>query len=132
MEGTINQCDFYINNWVTSEYAALRCLFHTFFNWVNKFLWNRTTHNLILKQDTASTLTWLHGKYNMSILPLTAGLFRVLVINFLNCPGDRLSKCNSGSTNICLHPEFAQQTIYDNIEMQLTHTSQNGLTRIFV
>src|SRR6266498_4932497 len=108
MEGTIEQRNFYVNNGIPSKYATFSGFFNAFFNWVNILFGNGPTNNLIFKQYPTSTFTRLQGKHDMAVLTFTAGLFGILVINFLNHFGDRLTKRDTWSTDICLHSKFAQ------------------------
>ena len=62
----------------------------------------------------------------MSILAAAAGLLGILGIHF-HC----LCKCffigNLGRTHICLHLKLTQQTIHNDLQMQLAHAGDNGL-----
>src|SRR5699024_6262417 len=71
----------------------------------------------------------IHGgedNFTVTILTTSAGLSCILAVhgNFL---GEGLLVSNLGSTYVCLYVEFAKQTVYDNLQMQLAHTGNNGL-----
>ena len=117
MEGTVEQCHFDIHDGITSKHAAIRGFFDSFFNRVNVFFRNGATNDLVFKDNATAALARLKGKYNMPILTFTAGLFRVLVINFLDRFGDRFAERYARSANICLNAELAKQAIHNNIEV---------------
>src|SRR5258706_6173583 len=131
MEGTIDQSDFYVNNRISGKHAVFCSFFNTLFNRPDIFFGNGTAHNLVYKYDTASAFARLQREYNMPILTFTTGLLRVFVIDFLDCLGDGLAKLHTRSAYICLHLKFAQQTVHNNIKMQLDHASKIVLSGIF-
>ena len=67
----------------------------------------------------------------MTILALTAGLAGVLglLIGFL---ANGLAVSNLRSANISLDLELAQQTVDDDLQMELAHAGDDGLTGLFI
>ena len=67
----------------------------------------------------------------MSVLSTTAGLFRIFVFLI-----DRLRKTlfvsNLRCTHISLYLVLTKQTVNDDLQMQLTHTCDDGLTRLVI
>ena len=67
----------------------------------------------------------------MTVLALTTGLTCVLglLVGFL---ADGLTVSNLGCAHVCLNLELTQQTVNDDLQMQLAHTSNDGLAGLFI
>ena len=67
----------------------------------------------------------------MTVLSTTTGLLRVLAVNVNSlCEGLLIS--NLRSAYVSLYVELTQQTVYDDIQMKLAHTGNDGLACFFV
>ena len=69
--------------------------------------------------------------FTVSVLSASAGLSRVLAVH-VNSLGKGLLVSNLRSAYVCLYVELTQQTVYNNIQMQLAHTGDDGLSRLLV
>ena len=67
----------------------------------------------------------------MAVLALTTGLTSVLLIN-VSGAADGLLVSNLRRTYVSLYLELAQQTVNDDLQMKLAHTSDNGLAGLFI
>ena len=109
--------------------TCLGCFLDTSADCRDIFLWNRTADNRGIKLEYFFTVCihWLKFNFTMSVLSTSTGLFCIFV--FLV---NRLCKClfvsNLRSTYVCFYFKFTKQTVYDNLQMQLAHTSDNRLS----
>src|SRR5699024_8533173 len=113
--------------------TSLGCLFDTLSNCRNVFLRNRTTDNGRLELEGLLCIG-IHGsKFNctLSVLSTTAGLFCRLVF-LIRRLGECLLVCYLRSAYVSLYVKLAQQTVYDNLQMQLAHTGNDGLAGFLV
>ena len=133
MVRTIVYISAYTQYWESAKDTGLRSLFNTFANCWDIFLRNSTTNNgrSELEGFFCVWIHWCEVNFTMSVLSTTTGLLSILAV-YINS----LSKCflisNLRSTYVSLYVEFTQQTVYDDVQMQLTHTGDNGLTSLFV
>src|ERR1044071_8999018 len=67
----------------------------------------------------------------MSVLTTTAGLLNIFRLRF-GLLTNRLPKGHLWLPYIGLHLKFAQHTIDDNFQMQLSHPSDDGLRSLFI
>ena len=68
---------------------------------------------------------------DVTILALTAGLAGILGV-LIHGLADGLLVGHLRRAHVGLHLELAQQAIHDDLQMQLTHTGDDGLTRLLV
>ena len=67
----------------------------------------------------------------MTVLTRTTGLLLILVIHVSIALNGFLIRYLR-STNVCFHLKFTQQTVYNDIQVQLAHTCDNGLTSFLI
>ncbi len=68
----------------------------------------------------------------MTVLSTSAGLLRILAVN-INSLGKCLLVSNLRRAYICLYNvELAEQTVYNDVQMKLAHTGDDGLAGLFV
>ena len=67
----------------------------------------------------------------MTVLALTTGLTCVLGL-LVGLFADGLTVSNLGCTHVCFNLELTQQTVNDDLQVQLAHTGDDGLTGLFV
>ena len=75
-----------------------------------------------------------HGSevhFTVTILSTSAGLLRVLAVH-VNRLGKGLFVRNLRCAHVGLYVELTQQTVYDDIQMQLAHTGDDGLASLLV
>ena len=65
----------------------------------------------------------------MSVLSTTTGLFCILAVHFHRL-GDGFLVSNLRRAYIGLYLELTQQSVYDNLQMKLSHTCDDGLSCI--
>src|ERR1051325_2056889 len=132
MKRTIEQGYLQVNYWITGQHTTFSSLSYTFLNCRDIFLRNCTTYNLILKNNSATALTWLQGKDRMTVLTTSTGLLGILVIDFLHRFGDGLAICHTRRAYVCLNLELPHHTIHDDVKMKLAHPSDDRLSRGFI
>ena len=67
----------------------------------------------------------------MTILSTTTRLFSILAV-YINRLGDCLFVSNLRCTNVSLNLELTKKTVNDDIQVKLTHTSDNGLSSFLI
>ena len=111
--------------------------FHSFFDTFaycrNVFLRNSTTNysRFEFVSFFCVCIHWLKFNFTVTILSTSTGLFCIFMLN-VNRFCDGLFVCNLRSTNVSLYLEFSQQTVNDDIQMQLTHTCDDCLTSFLI
>ena len=127
---TIPQGDLDINDGIASENAGLHRTLDTIVNSGDIFLRDSAAN------DTVDELVTLAGvglqlDLNVTILALTTRLAGVLglLVGFL---ANGLAVSNLGSANVSLDLELAEQTVNDDLQMHLDHTSNDGLACLFI
>src|SRR5699024_8880966 len=74
----------------------------------------------------------LESNAHASELTGTTGLLLVRVLELLDRLLDGLAVSNLRSTNVCLDLELALHAVNQNVEVQLTHTADDGLAGLLV
>ena len=109
--------------------TALSCFFDTFADCRNVFLGNRTADNLGIKleQFFSVGIHRLESDFTVTVLTTSTGLLSILGININSlCEGFLVS--NLRSTYVSFHLKFTKKSVYDDFQMELTHTCDNGLS----
>ena len=133
MVGTVENVSTYTNNRESAKDTALGSLFDTLANCRDIFLRNRTADNagLELEQLLAVRIHRLEVNLTVTVLTTSTGLLCVLTVN-INSLGDCFLVCNLRCTNVCFNLELTKQTVYDDLQVELTHTSDDGLTSFLI
>ena len=113
----------------SSKNTSLSCFFDTFTYCRDVFLRNSTTNYGRLELECFFTVRVhrLEFNFTVSVLSTSTRLFCIFVFNIY-----RFCKClfvsNLRCTNVCLYLEFTKETVNDDLQMKLTHTSDDCLT----
>ena len=133
MVRTIPYRSFYTKYREAAKNTSLCCFFDTFSNCWDVFLRNCTTDYSRL-EDKCLFAVWIHRlefNFTVSVLSTSTRLFCIFTVNINRC-----CKClfvsNLRGTYICLYFEFTKQTVYDDIEVKLTHTCDDCLTSFLI
>ena len=117
----------------TSQDTSLGSLFNTFANCRNVFLRNSAAHNGRLELEGLLSIG-IHGledNFTVTVLTTSAGLFCVLAVHS-NLFGNSFFVCNLRRTNVCLYLELTKQTVNDDLQMEFSHTCDNGLACLMI
>ena len=97
------------------------------------FFRNCTAHNLGIKfeQFVAIGIHGLKSDFTVSVLSASTGLFCILVF-LLDGLGKGLFVCNLRCAYVCLHLEFTKETVNNDLQMEFTHTCNDGLSCLCV
>ena len=109
--------------------TSLSCFLDTFADCWDVFLRNSTTDNGRLELECFLAI-WIHRlklNFTVTILTTTTGLLSILAVN-VNCSRECLFVSYLWSTYISLYIKLTKQTIYDNFQVKLAHTSDDCLT----
>ena len=69
--------------------------------------------------------------FTVTVLSTTTGLLCILAV-YINGLGEGLFVSNLRSTYVSFYLELTQQTVYDDLQMQLAHTGDDGLTSLLI
>jgi len=129
MVRTIVYISMYTNYRESSEDTSFHSFLDTFANCRDVLLRNSTTNNcgLELVQLFSIGIHRLEFNFTVTILSTTTRLFRILTV-YINSFGDCLFVSNLRCTNVCLNLELTKKTVNDDIQVKLTHTSDNSLS----
>ena len=133
MVRTIVYICMYTNNWESSKDTSFHSFFDTFAYCRDVFLRNSTTNNCGFKlvQFFTVGIHRLEFNFTVTVLTTSTGLFCIFAVN-VNCFCDGFFVSNLRSTNVSFYFEFTKQTVNDDIQMKLTHTSDNCLTSFLI
>ena len=120
-----------VNNRVACEDTRLHSALDTLINRLDIFLRDSTANDLVDELVALAGLVRLNDDLNMTVLALTTRLTSVLLIN-VSGAADGLLVSNLRRTYVSLYLELAQQTVNDDLQMKLAHTSDNGLAGLFI
>ncbi len=68
----------------------------------------------------------------MTILTTTTRLLGVFTFNIGNFVANRFTVSNLWFTHVCFNVELTLHTVNDDVEVQFTHTGDDGLVRFFI
>ncbi len=120
---------------VTSQWTRLQLLLDAFINGRDVFTRNHTTFNVVDELVTfrvRAWLQWVHVDHNVTILTTTTGLLSVFTFNIGNFLTNRFTVSNLRFTYVSFNVEFTTHTVNDDVQVQFTHTSDDGLVRFFI
>src|SRR5690606_20636602 len=129
---TIEHSGFQAEQRIAGENTVLHLLFDALLDSRNVFLRNHTTDNLVLELQTFRTFVGrLEADPAMTKLATTTGLTNKLAFD-LALVANHLAIGNLRLTDVCLDTELATHTVYDDVQVQLTHTTDDGLAGFLV
>ena len=128
---TIPQGDLDINNRIACQNAGLHSTLNTVVDSRDVFLRDSAANDSVDELVTLAGLVGLDLDLNVTVLALTTGLTCVLGL-LVGLFADGLTVSNLGSTHVCLDLKLTQQTVNNNLQMQLAHTSNDGLAGFFI
>ena len=131
MVGAIVKCDLHIDNLVACKHTGLHCALNTCIHCRNIFLRNCSADHFVDKFITLAGFVGLNDQFNVTILALTAGLTGIFGF-LLNSLANLFLVGNLRCTDIRLYLEFTQQSVNDNFQVKLAHTSNDRLTGLII
>src|SRR5699024_3002571 len=133
---TIQQGSLDVHQREASEVAVLHGVLDTLVDRRDVLLRNTATGDLVDELvgllGTLFRLQRLESNDHASELTGTTGLLLVRVLELLDRLLDGLAVSNLRSTNVCLDLELALHAVNQNVEVQLTHTADDGLAGLLV
>ena len=134
MERTVGQRYLQVLHRIATKNTILHGVLETFLYRRDKFLRNVSALHLVDELEVALLVVFVlrtNGNDNVGKLTTTTTLF---LVNFAKCNvlGDGLFVVNLGLTLVTFHLKFAFQAVDDDVQVQLTHTRDNGLTTLLV
>src|SRR5437773_11717895 len=138
METTIEHTNLHVVDRITCQYSCGHSLLKTFLNSGNEFTWYRASEQIIHKLKmfirilcSPFGINRAHIKNNIGKLTAATSLFLqdfTMLHGCLEC----LFVSYLWRTLVYFNFEFSSHSVYNDLEMQLTHTTQDGLTRFFI
>ena len=132
MVRTESQTNADIHHRITGYDTVLQSVTDTFINRRDEFTRNHTTFNFIDKFVAFATrLHRFHFDHNVTILTFTTRLFNVFSFGF-HFFADGFAVGYLRCTHISFHTKLTLHAVHDNFQVQLAHTGNNGLARLFI
>ena len=134
MVSTVDQGCFHADHRVTGQNTKLHSVLNTSVDRRNVLARHATTGHLILKlvQFLAIQRQRLEGNLHLRELTGTTGLLLVGVVDLLNGLLNGLAVCNLRLTNVSFNLELTLHTVNDDVQVKLAHTTDFGLTGLFI
>ena len=134
MVSTVEQGCLHAHHRVASEDTELHGVLDTSIHRGDVLARHTATGDLVLElvQNLAIQGQGLEGDLHLCELTRTTGLLLVGVVDLLDCLLDGLAVSNLRLTNVSLNLELTLHTVNDDVQVQLTHTTNFGLTGFFV
>ena len=129
--GAVEQRDLHVHDGIARHDTGQHGALNTGIDGRNILLGNGAAHHGVDKFVALAGLVGLHMDLHVTILALTAGLTGILGI-LVHCLADGLLVGHLGRAHVGLHLELPQQAVHDDLQMQLAHTGDDGLTRLLV
>ena len=129
------QTNTHVYNRVTSQRTSFQLLLDTFINGRDVFARNYTTFDVVDELVTfrvRARLQWVHVDHNVTVLTATTRLLSVFTFNIGNFRANRFAVSNLRFTHVRFNVEFTLHTVNDDVQVQFTHTSDDGLVRFFI
>ena len=133
VERTIDNGYFEFLQRIASEHTGLHSGLEALLDRGDIFLRNVTTLHLVHELQCSLELgvTRLYANNHIGELTATTGLLLVGLAQ-LNGLRDSLTVCHLRTTLVALYLELAFQTVDNDFQVQLTHTRDDGLSRLLV
>ena len=112
---------------IACEDTGVKSALDTCVNGGNELLRDRAADNVVAELITLTGLVRLNSDLNVTVLTRTTGLALILHIN-IGIAGDGLLISNLRCAYVSLNLELTEQSVNDDIEVKLTHTSDDRLT----
>src|SRR5262245_29538774 len=128
---TIIHRDLHIDYGIPRDDPVLHGLHDAGFDRWDVLLGDNSAHDRIVKNKTAPSRQWRKAKSDMPILPTSATLTDKFSFAFCR-PTNGLFVGNLWTRYVRCNLEFSRQPIYQNLQMELPHTSNDGLTGLFI
>src|SRR5660398_279599 len=132
MERAINQLHPNINERIARVLSGAHGLLDARFHCRNELARNCSTSDLVLKAETFSCLCRLHVDDIVTVLAASTRLPDESRFNLLNSVTNRLSISDLRTSHVSVHLELAQSPINDDLQVELTHAGDDGLTRLLI
>ena len=129
------QTNTHVYNRVTSQRTSFQLLLDAFINGRDVFARNYTTFDVVDELVTfrvRARLQWVHVDHNVTVLTATTRLLSVFTFNVGNFRANRFAVSNLRFTHVRFNVEFTLHTVNDDVQVQFTHTSDDGLVRFFI
>ena len=131
MIGAVEQGDLHVHNGVAGQNTGLHSALDTGVNRRDIFLGDGTAHHGVDELVALAGLVGLHMDLNVTVLALTAGLTGVLGF-LIHRLADGLLVGNLGRANVGFHLELTEQTVNNDLQVQLAHAGDDGLPGLLV
>src|SRR5699024_7610388 len=133
MVRTVIYVGVYADNRESSQDTCLHSFFDTFAYSRDVFFGNRTADNSRFEFEGLFGIVVhrLEFNFTVTILTTSTGLFCIFAVHISRfCDG--LFVCNLRSAYVCFYLELTQQSVYDDFQMKLAHTCDDGLTGLLI
>ncbi|CAB4807268.1 unannotated protein [freshwater metagenome] len=128
----IKQADLDVHHGETGERTRGHCIGNTVADRRDVFLRNSTTRNFVCELVTTAGAGGLDGNDDLGVLTCSTSLLLVQVGVAVNDLGDGFTVGNLGLTHCCFYSELSHHAVNEDLEVQLAHARNQGLTSFFI
>ncbi|CNH20741.1 Uncharacterised protein [Yersinia massiliensis] len=132
MIGTERQCHFHIHHRITGQHTGVGGFKHPFFNCADKLTGDHAAFCCIDKGKAAACFLWFKGEDHMAVLSFTTGLANKFTFHIRHGFAYGFTVGHLWLTDIGFDAKLTLHAVDNDLQMQLTHTGNNGLTGFFV
>jgi len=116
-----------VHHRVAGEYPGLERLSDTGLDGFDEFPGDDTANDLVFEEEASAWRGGFEIDYHVPVLTLAAGLADKFGLHLFDALGDRLPIGHLRPAHVRLDLELPTHPIDDNLEMQLTHPSDDRL-----
>ena len=128
---TVKKRDFHIHHGESRNHTRVHSTLNARVYSRDILLGNHTARNGIDKFITFAGLIGFHTDFHMTILSASTALTGVFGLLF-HSSGNGFLIGNLRRANVRLHLELPQKAVYNDFQMEFTHTCNNGLTGFLI
>src|SRR5207302_8123625 len=121
-----------VDEGVAREDSALERLLHPRVDCGDVLARDDTTGDLVDELVTATGAGWLERDHNVAVLAAATRLADVPLLDLLDRNGDGLAVGNLRLADVGDDVELAHHSVDENVEVQLAHAGDDGLTGLVV
>ena len=131
MVRAVEQGNLHVHNGIARQNTCFHRALNTSVDGRDILLGDGAAHNGVDELVTLAGLVGLHVNLDVAVLAFTAGLTGVLGL-LIHSLADGLLVGNLGSADVGLDLELPQQTVNNDLQVQLAHAGDDGLTGFLV
>ena len=126
------QRDFDVHHRVAGEHALTQRFDNALFHRGDVLAWHHTALDGVDEFKALASFLRFDLQHDVAVLTLTAGLTHELAFSFVHRLADGFAVGHLRLADVGFHAEFALHAVDDDFQVQLAHTTNDGLAGFFV